>query len=437
MDSRELRRQAAKKLEEAKKILETAGDGALTEEQSTQIETLRTEAKGLQARAEQTESLSKELSDLDQPTDSNRTLGRAPVTGKLGVEDDPKRGFKTPRAFLLSVMQEGSRNEPKDERLQFLSSRRIALTAGSDEQGVYSDAYGGFLVPEAFQPGLLSLPFNENPVQGVREIPMERPTVSLNARVDKNHSSSVSGGLRVYRRGETQTPTASRMQFEQVKLETHTLMGLTYASEEILQDSPTSFIAILEAGFRDEFAAKMIEEYLNGTGAGQFEGINNCDCKIDIAKETDQDADTIVSENIINMRARAWRYGQCIWIANHDCLPQLMTLQIAIGTAGQLMWQQSLLEDKPDRLLGRPLILTEFCSTVGDVGDIILVNWSQYLFGRYQPLRSAESMHVRFLEHERAFKFWERNAGAPWWRSTYTPKRGSTMAPVIRLAERA
>jgi hypothetical protein len=46
-------------------------------------------------------------------------------------------------------------------------------------------------------------------------------------------------------------------------------------------------------------------------------------------------------------------------------------------------------------------------------------------------------MHVRFVNHERAFKFWTRNAGAPWWRSALTPHKGSaTLSPFVTLAER-
>jgi len=70
---------------------------------------------------------------------------------------------------------------------------------------------------------------------------MSATMVKVNARVDKNHSSSVSGGLTVTRRPETLDGTSSRMAFEQISLEAHELFGLAYASESILSDSPQSF----------------------------------------------------------------------------------------------------------------------------------------------------------------------------------------------------
>jgi len=67
-----------------------------------------------------------------------------------------------------------------------------------------------------------------------------------------------------------------------------------------------------------------------------------------------------------------------------------------------------------------------------------LANWSQYLEGTYENLQSAESIHVRFLNHETTFKFWLRNAGAPWWRTVLTPKKSaSTLSPFVVLAARA
>ena len=138
------------------------------------------------------------------------------------------------------------------------------------------------------------------------------------------------------------------------------------------------------------------------------------------------------------MRAQCWGYGQAIWIANHDTYPQLAVLVIGVGTAGALVYQQSIVEDRPDMLLGRPIFYSEYPDTLGTSGDIILCNWSQYLDGLYQPMQSAESVHVRFDTHERAFKFWIRNAGAPWWRSALTPQQSSTkLSPCVILATRA
>jgi HK97 family phage major capsid protein len=107
-----------------------------------------------------------------------------------------------------------------------------------------------------------------------------------------------------------------------------------------------------------------------------------------------------------------------------------------VGTSGSLIFTPSREAGFPDQILGRPVFYSEFASALGSVGDIGLYNFSQYLEGIYAPLQSAESVHVRFIQHERTFKFWLRNAGAPWWRSPLTPNKGDTLSPFVVLAAR-
>jgi len=349
---------------------------------------------------------------------------------KAAWEDDPKKGFTDPQDFLTTII-DTTRRGVTDDRLNFMA------TAGSDEAGTYSDPYGGFLIPEGLAPGLLSVTPEADPIGSrVLKVPMQFPSVSFNARTDKSHSTSVSGGLTVARRAETQTQAASRMQVEQVALNAKALFGLSYATEEILERSPLSFAAVLEAGFRDQFTSHLINERLNGTGVGEFEGIMKSPALVTVAKEGGQDADTIVFDNVAKMRSRCWNYGNAVWLANHDTLPQLMGIVFPGTLGGQPVWQASAREDHPDLLFGKPLILTEYCKTLGDLGDIVLADWSQYLEGTYKPLRSAESIHVRFINHERTFKFWIENDARGWWRSALTPKNGSTLSPFVALAAR-
>lgn len=414
---------------------------SLNEEEAKRFDALDEEKKRCKADEARFESLASDtasrgrratgLSSPPETVNSNASI----VIHEPNFTKDPNKGFKSPREFCLAVMRHGSgyAKEARDERLRHLA------TAGSDEQGGYSDPYGGFLVPVGMSPDVLRLDPEPDPFEGrTTRIPMSNPTVKLNARVDKNHSSSVSGGLTVSRRMETTAATSSRQEYEQVVLQATSLFGLAYATEEILTDSPVSFAAVLAQGFQDEFTSRLIDERINGTGAGEFKGIlSDSNAYISVAKETGQAAATVVYDNIIKMRARSWGYRNAVWLANHNVMPQLAKLNQSVGTGGALVWAPSAVPDVPDTLLGRPIIFTEYCKTLGTLGDLILFNGTQYLEGIYQPLQSAESVHVRFLNHERTFKFWLRNAGALWWKSTLTPKNGDTLSPVVVLATRS
>lgn len=423
---------------------ESKNNGLFTDEMRQKYDALQTEYD--QKKAERETALAdynrqKERAERQKLAERPKRKSQAdPIIGqqRLAADDDPNRGFKTHREFLSAVMEAGQTGR-MDERLRLCVADRSAA-AGSDEAGTYSDPHGGYLIPKGFSPNLLSIMAESDPLAGrTTQVPMESPQVTFPARVDKNHTTSVSGGLRVFRRAETQSVDPSRMEFEQVTLNATALFGLAYATEEILARSPLSFIALLESGFRDEFGAKLVDERVNGTGVGMMEGVLNTPALVSIAKETGQAADTIVFENIVKMRARCWGYGQAVWLANNDTLPQLMLLNQAVGTGGiGMIWQPSAREDHPDILLGRPLIFTDYVKTLGDKGDILLGNWSQYLEGILSGMSSDESVHVRFINHERAFKFWMENDGRCWWRSALTPKNSTvTRSPFVTLDARA
>lgn len=357
------------------------------------------------------------------------------ITVSDPAADDPARGFKTPSEFLTSVIHAGL-HQRVDSRLLPL---RVA--AGSDEQSGASDPYGSFLVPVAFSPNMLTITPEDDFLAGMTtSIPMASPHVSIPARTDTDHTTSVAGGLTVTRKPETVAGTASRMAMSAVDLRAGGLFGFAYATEEILTDSAVSFVSLIEQSFSQAFAGKLLDERINGLGQSQkeFLGILKSGALVSVAKETSQTADTLKAANILKMRARAWNYSRAMWITNHDCYMQLVEMHIA-GTNGDVfIFQPGRGIDAPDTLLGRPIVFSEYASTLGDLGDIMLVNWDEYLEGVLQPLESAESVHVRFLEHERTFKFWMRNAGAPWWKAALTPKRGaSTLSPYVTLAARA
>lgn len=354
--------------------------------------------------------------------------------------EDRTRGYHNLTEFFADVIKAG-RNLDRPDLLPEKLIPLAANTVGSDEARQGSNPDGGYLIPPAYLADLLSVdPAATQYDTGAltRKVPMAADTVYVNARVDKTHTSSVSGGFRVYRRAETDTVTATKGTFEQIKLQANSLMGLSYASEEVLARSPISFAALIQTGFNDEKVSKLNYERIWGTGVGEFCGVMNSAAKIEVAKEGSQTADTIVGNNLIKMRARAWRYGNCAWMANHDTLTQLMAAHI-VGTNGDVfLYAPGNGTDKPETLLGRPVIFDENCATLGDAGDILLINWQEYLEGMLGGATFMESIHVRFVYNERAFRFTVYNDGQPWWRSALTPKKSSTtLSPYVALAARA
>jgi HK97 family phage major capsid protein len=412
----------------------------MTAEERTKVKALEDRLDGIvedlaiEKRAQDRERTMRAVEDATAKATATAETAARIQMGKDRTLDDPKKGFKSNGEFMLKVM-EAAQGKRVDARLEPL---RVSAAVGSDEQSGNEGQFGAFLVPMGFSPTLLQLTPEDDPTAAlVTPIPMSLPSISIPARTDKDHTTSVTGGLIVTRKRETILGTSARMQLEQVAMHANTVFGLSYSTEEILVDSPISFVAILSAGFRDQFSSHLFNERLNGIGQGEPLGVLQSPCVVSVAKETGQVTKTIVTENIDKMVAACWRYGRAIWLANHDTFPALQGLTRSVGVGGSLVNYLTYDPNGQAMLLGRPIYFSEYPATLGTVGDLILGVWSEYLHGTYQPLESAESIHVRFETHERTFKFWLRDDGQPWWKASLKPKRGaSNLSPFVTLATR-
>jgi len=254
----------------------------------------------------------------------------------------------------------------------------------------------------------------------------------------------VYGGIQWKWLDELATKTETRPKFGQISLELKKVAGLAYASDEILEDSPMSMENILRNGFRDGLNFALNRVFIRGTGAGQPLGILNAPCLVSVAAETGQATDTVVYENILKMYSRIFSLSSAVWMANSNLLPQLATMSLSVGTGGAPVWLPAGgASGKPyDTLMGKPLIWSKHCSTLGTVGDIILADWSQYLVGTKAGQGSDgkfdTSIHLKFDADQTCFRFVFRIDGQPWWPAVYTPPQATsdTMSPFVVLATR-
>jgi HK97 family phage major capsid protein len=194
--------------------------------------------------------------------------------------------------------------------------------------------------------------------------------------------------------------------------------------------------------FPEEFGFLVDAAIFSGTGAGQPLGILNSGAVVQVAKEAGQAADTVVAENVSKMWARMWAPSRrtSVWLINQDVEPQLDLLSVPSGAFGMPVYMPpgGLSEAPYGRLKGRPVMVIEHCETVGDAGDIVLADFSQYLLADKNGVETATSIHVQFLTDETVFRFVYRVDGEPVWNAALTPAKGSnTLSPFVKLAARA
>ncbi len=341
------------------------------------------------------------------------------------------------------------------EQLQAVAKYALSRGADFDNRlvraptgaGEVDPTGGGFLVQTDFQEAVFMLAHDMGEILSrVNKIPISANAngLKINA-VDETSRATGSrwGGVQSYWVNEGDTVTRTKPKFRRVEFDLHKLFSLAYVTDELVADS-TARMAILGQAFAEEVMFMTELGIVSGSGNGLPLGVLNSPALIQVAKQAGQQTQTIVKENIDAMWSRLWGRSQknAVWFINQFCLPQLFQLNQAVGTGGQLTFMppggQS--ADPYARLLGRPVVITEYNPFTGTPGDIILADMSQYTVVDKGGVQAATSMHVAFLTDEMAFRITYRVDGKPMWAAPLTAFQGGssnlTVSPFVALATR-
>lgn len=415
-----LKAEKARLIEEAQAALELS---ATENRDLTDAERARDDA--IQARVSQ---INDELGRIERVLESDRET----PTETAQAPAQPG-GFNSMGDFLVAVAQAGMPGGRVDPRL-------LPIQAGPTGMSSGVPADGGFLVRRDWSLQLLARATEQAQLlPRTRQVPigegfdgLELPFIDETSRA----TGSRWGGVQVYRRGEADTVTATKPKVGKIDLQLEDLMGLAYVTNRLLRDA-TALSAVLEPAFASEFAFRADDEIFRGDGVGKMLGILNSGALVTQAAEGGQTADTVNVTNIAKMYARmpARLIGGAAWLVNQEVLPQLYTMTLSNQP---VYLPGATVANAPYGLLfGKPVVPIEQASAIGDVGDIAFVNLNEYLTITKGGLEMAESMHVRFVYAEMAFRWIYRINGQPLWKAALTPYKGSaTQSPFVVLAAR-
>ena len=434
--SMKLRKLAAEKNRKAKDILDSVD--VLSEEMAAEVQTLLDEADELMKQAELAERSEKMAGDFDEAGNDLPLPGaNGGNEGKSGDPAQPKdpndRPFKNFGDQLQAIVKAAGPQKELDQRLLHVK--------GPTGSNTVIDSEGGFLIQEDFAQEIFKVAFETGILASrVRILPRTKGK-SLNLPVSKETSrvtGSRWGGIQMYWTGEGDTPAPKKPEFDWVKFNLKKLMGIWYATEEILEDTPL-LAEIGRQAFSEETATMLDIAIWEGSGVGQPLGMFKSPAKISVAKEDSQTADTVVAANLSKMWSRmpASCRKNAIWLYNQDVESQLFGL--TVGNIPVFLPPGGFNTDPYGRIFGRPAMAFEFCETVGDNGDIAFVDPKSYgMIKKGDEGQLIPSMHVRFVYDEMVFKIRVRADGAPLVKSAITPAKGSnTLSPIVTLAARA
>ena len=367
--------------------------------------------------------------------------GPAPRRQSVSVEpvyaEKGKWGWRNMGEFALSVRHASARGVPPQNIDPRLTIKAAATTYGSE--GVDSD--GGFAVPPDFRTAIMSMIMGEESLLP-RTDQWETSSNRLVLPADESTPWQSSGGIQVYIVGENSQITQSKPQIQERTVPLHKLAALVPMTEELLADS-AAMGTFLMRKVPESVNFKVTNLIVNGTGAGQPLGILPSSALVSVAKETGQLAATIQSENILNMYARLYApsFANAVWLINQDIIPQLLGMTMGLNNLPVYLPPNGLSASPYSTLLGRPVIPTQACKTLGTVGDIILADlraWQSVVKVGNSGMRADVSMHLWFDYDVSAFRFIFRFGGQPWWSAAMSPLNGSnTLSPFVALATRA
>ncbi|KAF1084846.1 Phage capsid family protein [Sporotomaculum syntrophicum] len=435
-------------LEEYKKSREGKKTMNLREREARQkLANLKQQADAIMAAADDEE---RDLTDDEQRDyidlqSEIRSLEKRIASGEFKKDEkrrhpnikviEPANEWRSLGEQLQAVMRAGMPDGYIDERL----TRR---TASGLNESVPSD--GGFLVNQDFSTELLKRTYETGVLASrCRRIPISTNANSMKINaVDESSRATGSrwGGVRAYWAAEADLYTDSKPKFRQMELNLDKLIGLCYATDELLEDAAT-LESVMQQAFAEEFAFVIDDCVFAGDGAGKPLGIMKSGALVTVPKENGQAANSVIFENIVNMWARLWAPSQknAVWLVNQNVLPQLFALSFAVGTGGIPVYMPAGgISGQPySTLFGRPVIPIEQAETLGTTGDIVLCDLSNYLLADKGGIDSAVSIHVRFLYDEQTFKFTYRVAGQPVFNKPLTPYKGTDeISPFVALATR-
>lgn len=417
---------------------------------------LQKEAEALEAKDERSEAEDAKLEslegklkavafDVEQAVESEakeaERVKRASMFEPIHVSpavssgDNPQErqdgGFKNLADFAQSVhkavMFSRGLSSDFDPRL------RAAPTSPHMETGTDE----GYMVPPEFRAQIWELVFAEDDLLG--RVDME-PTNSNSVELITDTSTPWGAtGIQAKWRNEDTQMTETKLTTDPRQVRLHELYAFATASDAMLEDAPRLQDRLLrKAPLAIRWKAN--DAIIYGTGVGQPLGYFNSGALVSVAKEGSQVADTIVTENVAKMYSRLLPGGisRALWIANSDTLPQLMVMTIS----NQPIWtppNAGLANAPGGLLLGRPVLLSEHAKTVGDKGDIQLIDpMGYYAANKRSGIKFDSSMHLYFDFGMQAFRWTFRIGGQPYLSAPVSPANGSsTKSHFVTLDERA
>ncbi len=234
---------------------------------------------------------------------------------------------------------------------------------------------------------------------------VDRYQVSANANevyvtmVNETTTANVFGGIQCYVVEEGAQIPNTKPALKQIRLGLKKLAALAYVTDEQMRDA--SFTgSLLERGFALAMARQREKMIITNVIANP--GTTT------IAKESGQSAATVVGKNFLKMRNALISTARrnAIWTMHPDVAAELPEMYLSGAHTDKFIYmpENGISVAGYDRLFGREILESDYCSALGTKGDVLYWNPFEYLEVFKGGVETATSIHVAFDTAQMAFR---------------------------------
>jgi len=377
---------------------------------------------------------------------SSVTKGLANTKIKVGHPNeiyDESGGYQSISHFMTDVLRCGyDLNRPTDTMTKYMSVRDIKLKiAGATPTGIegvpsitpglsdgapipigmLSEIYKVVGEQEDFEPLTFPVPMNSQstriPVNAVYNLANTDPTQ----------------GLIVNEAGEANKIPPSKILWEQRLFVLQPEQELVPVSNEVLSDNNVGWAQVCVASALFQLKKKVNGGVMRGA-TPSCTGIIGAPATKVVGRQV---AGQIGFKDILNMvsgfhHGGMFSFAETTWVGHPNILSAAFTS--TVGSFPAMLVPGAGATGTPFTILGRPLILTGWASSLGITGDLSLVSFKDYLLGKKGEVDIFVSQHVYADSNQTAFRFIRRINGQLGRSQLTTLQDGvTTVSPYVTL----
>lgn len=266
-----------------------------------------------------------------------------------------ERYMNQPRSKPILSYPQHNDDGFESPRREFLNQFRTGFRTAQNTLREASQPDGGYLVPTEFDAAIVSSLESENVMRQIGRTITTASEHKISIVATKPTASWVTEGQQI---------NFSSTTFSQISLNAYKLAVAIQVSNELLQDSFYNLEEFLTTEFGRALARAEEEAFISGTGSetGMPQGIIPTIAADESRYITTTASGVVSADDLISLQyslPRPYRKN-AVWLINDESLAQIRKLK---DSSQNFLWQPTLQESEPPRLLGAPVYSSPFMPT--------------------------------------------------------------------------